>query len=64
MVAVAMLTSFIVGMMSLVLSVILLSWWTRLLVLGTVHVGILTSARWGFWGSLFDGTEKVRHRTK
>jgi hypothetical protein len=30
----------------------------RMIVLGTLHIGLLTSCRWAFWGSLFDGTEK------
>ena len=55
--AVALISSLLLGGVSLLLWV-LLGGVTRLLLLGALHAGLLTSHRWAFWGSLFDGNEK------
>mmetsp|Transcript_19139 Transcript_19139/g.39039 ORF Transcript_19139/g.39039 Transcript_19139/m.39039 type:complete len:157 (+) Transcript_19139:102-572(+) len=62
-VAVISLSAMMIGFLSFVLAA-LLPPWTRLLGLTILHVGILTSVRWSFWGSLFDGTDKARARAK
>jgi len=58
-VALVTLSAAILGGISSVLSMILRGL-IRIAVLGTVHVGLLTCYRWQFWGSLFDGNEKLR----
>ena len=36
----------------------------RLLLVGGLHAGLLTSHRWAFWGSLFDGNEKQQQEAR
>lgn len=58
-VAVAAITAMVFGAFSLLCSVLLtgVAW---VVVLGTLQGSILSSYKWAFYGSLFDGTEKSR----
>ena len=60
-VALVALTACVLGGISLLFEVIL-GGLPRILVLGSIHGAVLTSYRWAFWGSLFDGTDKVSSR--
>ena len=58
-VAMVLLASFVFGLISFVLALLLpqmLCW----LMVGGLHMALLTSSKWAFYGSLFDGTEKLR----
>lgn len=59
-VALVALTACLFGGVSLLLYVLLAnSTLSCLLLLGTLHGGILSSYRWQFWGSFFDGNDKL-----
>ena len=59
-VALVALTACVLGGISLLLFVLFSSSpFTQLLVLGTLHGGLLSSYRWQFWGSFFDGNDKL-----
>jgi hypothetical protein len=50
----------VLGGISLLLFVLFSSSpFTQLFVLGTLHGGLLSSYRWQFWGSFFDGNDKL-----
>ena len=57
-IAVLMLSSLAIGVLSLLFSV-LLPPLGRTFLLGGLHLALLTSCRWSVWGSLFDGTDKL-----
>lgn len=60
----------IIGFASLLLGGLTLLLWAalsglrRALVLGALHAGLLAAYRWGFWGSLFDGVEKLQQQRR
>ena len=61
-VAIAMLMSILIGVVSMLFSILMGSM-LRLIVLGGLHAALLFAWRWvGLVGSLFDGTEKLRRR--
>ena len=49
---------FLLGAIFMV-SELLFSPFMCLVLLGALHAGMLTSCRWAFWGSLFDGNDKL-----
>ncbi len=55
--SVAGLMALIVGGLTTIFWLLLPLGW-RLSLVGGLHTGLLTSHRWAFWGSLFDGVEK------
>ena len=58
-VALVALASALLALISLVLW-LLMPRLLCLLVVGGLHLALLSSCRWAFWGSLFDGYEKRR----
>ena len=59
--AVVSLSAAALGFMTLLFSLLMPSL-LRMLVCGGLHAALLTSYRWAFWGSLFDGTEKANKK--
>lgn len=58
-VALVVLGAIVFGLISFVFAV-LLRGMLRYLICGGLHVALLTSYKWAFYGSLFDGTEKLQ----
>lgn len=58
-VAMVVLAAIVFGLISFVFA-LLLSGILRYIICGGLHAALWTSCKWAFYGSLFDGTEKLR----